>query len=379
VNPSELFEPRPVTLFLCGDVMTGRGVDQILACPSDPALHELYVQSALDYLALAENANGPIPKPVGFSYIWGDALEELNRVGPAVRLINLETSITTSGDYEPKGINYRMHPANTPCLTAANIDCCALANNHVLDWGRSGLADTIGALRKAGIKTVGAGHGLAEAWAPAAIEIGGQSRVLVFAAGLADSGIERDWAAAESTSGVVLLGDLSDKTAALVAERVLSTKRPRDIAVMSIHWGENWGYEIPQSQQAFARKLIDSAAIDILHGHSSHHPKGIEIYKGKPILYGCGDFLNDYEGITGYEEFRSHLVLAYFLTVDSGTGKLLRLEMTPFEIKRFRLQKASAEDAAWLKKVMVREARTPGIQVNLDGRNHLTVSWPPSF
>jgi poly-gamma-glutamate synthesis protein (capsule biosynthesis protein) len=272
-----------------------------------------------------------------------------------------------------------MHPANIPYLTAAKIDCCVLANNHVLDWGRSGLADTVCTLRTAGIKTAGAGRDLAEAWAPATIEIGGQSRVLVFAAGTADSGVERHWAAAESTPGVVLLRDLSDRTAAGVVEQVVGVKRSGDIAVMSIHWGENWGYEISRSQQAFAHKLIDSAAIDVLYGHSSHHPKGIEIYKGRPILYGCGDFLNDYEGIAGYEEFRSHLVLAYFLTVDSVTGHLLRLEMAPFEIKRFQLQKAGAKDAAWLRNVMAREARPPGIQVNLDAQNHLTLTWPSSF
>ncbi len=130
-------------MFLCGDVMTGRGVDQILPCPSNPSLYEPYVESALEYVAMAERASGHIPKPASFSYIWGDALQELDRAAPAARIINLEASITTSGDYERKGINYRMHPANTPCLSAAGIDCCVLANNHVLDWGRSGLSETI--------------------------------------------------------------------------------------------------------------------------------------------------------------------------------------------------------------------------------------------
>lgn len=355
--------------------MTGRGVDQVFPCPANPALHEPYVQSALEYVAMAELSNGPIPKPVDFSYIWGDALEELSRMAPVARIINLETSITTSGDYEPKGINYRMRPANTPCLTAAKIDCCVLANNHVLDWGRSGLAETIRVLRKAGIKTVGAGRDLAEARAPAVIDVGGNSRVLVFAAGTADSGIERDWAATESTPGVVLLPDLSDGTVAHIAEQVTSAKRPGDIVVLSLHWGGNWGYEISRRQQAFARKLIDLARIDVVHGHSSHHPKGIEVYKNKAILYGCGDFLNDYEGIAGYGEFRSCLVLAYFLTLNPDSGVILDLEMVPFEIKRFRLQQASAQDAAWLRDVMAREGKPLGTQVNLGARNHTILTW----
>lgn len=367
--------PQPLTLFLCGDVMTGRGVDQILPCPSNPSLHEPYVESAFEYVAMAEAANGHIPSHVSFSYIWGDALEELNRVSPAARIINLETSVTTSEDYEHKGINYRMHPANTPCLSAANIDCCVLANNHVLDWGRAGLSQTICALRTAGIKTAGAGADLQNAWAPAAIDTGSNTRVLVLAVGTEDSGIEPHWAATESTPGVAFLPDLSDRTAADLAECVKRQKRPGDIAVLSIHWGGNWGYEIPPSQRKFARKLVDSAEIDVVHGHSSHHPKGIEVYNGKPILYGCGDFLDDYEGITGYEEFRTHLVLGYFITLDPGSGGLVKLEMAAFEIRRFQLRRASDNDAAWLKDVMSREGKRLGTTAHLRHRNRLELRW----
>src|SRR4030065_1052838 len=124
---------RDMTLFLCGDVMTGRGIDQVLPHPGDPALHEGYATSALDYVALAERANGPISRPVEFAYIWGDALAEWARIAPDLRIVNLETAVTTRDAWQRgKGIHYRMHPANTPCLTAARIDCCGLANNHVL-------------------------------------------------------------------------------------------------------------------------------------------------------------------------------------------------------------------------------------------------------
>jgi len=375
IAPLCLVRSRGVTLFLCGDVMTGRGVDQILPHPSNPVLHEPCVQSAVEYLAMAEAAHGPIPKPAAFSYIWGDALEEVERAAPDARIVNLETSITTSDGYESKGINYRMHPANFPCLAAAKIDCCVLANNHVLDWGRGGLADTLCILRKANIQTAGAGRDLQEAWAPAVINLGGRSRLLVFAAGTMDSGIEPHWGATASAPGVVLLRDLSEKTAELIAERVAGVKRPGDIALFSIHWGGNWGYDIPRHHEAFARRLIDRAGIDAVHGHSSHHPKGIEIYKQKLILYGCGDFLNDYEGIAGYEAFRSHLVLAYCATLDSETGKLLRLEIAPFEIRRFRLQHATAQDAAWLRDMLNREARPLGTHADLDARNRLVLSW----
>ncbi len=366
---------RPLTLFLCGDVMTGRGVDQVLPHPSQPKLHEPYVQSALEYVEMAESTNGRILKPVGFSYVWGDAADELIRVAPDARIVNLETSITTCEEYDPKGINYRMHPANTPCLSAVKIDCCVLANNHVLDWGRSGLKETLATLQAAGMKTAGAGPSLAEAAKPAVIEIGDNARVLVFAACTEDSGVPRDWAATDREPGVALLPDLSDRTAEWLTELVCGVKRQDDIAILSIHWGDNWGYNVPQEQQRFAHKLLDLAGVDVIHGHSSHHPKGIEVYRDKPILYGCGDFLNDYEGITGYEEYRSHLVLMYFVKLDVATGRLLALEMTPLEITRFHLHNASGPDAFWLRDVLHREGKRLGTKVILGADNHLALQW----
>ena len=140
-----------VTLFVCGDVMTGRGIDQILPDPSAPELQESCVRDAREYVALAEQVNGPLARPVDFRYIWGDALAELDRVSPHARIINLETSITTSDTYWPgKGIHYRMNPRNVPCLTAARVDVCALANNHVLDFGYAGLEETLRTLEAEG-------------------------------------------------------------------------------------------------------------------------------------------------------------------------------------------------------------------------------------
>ena len=71
-----------VVLFLCGDVMTGRGVDQILAYPSEPQLYEPAVQSAMGYVQLAEMKTGPIPRPVAPAYVWGDALAVLEHAKP---------------------------------------------------------------------------------------------------------------------------------------------------------------------------------------------------------------------------------------------------------------------------------------------------------
>ena len=369
-------ETKDITLFLCGDVMTGRGIDQVLPYPSDPQIHESYVRNSKEYVALAERVNGPIPKPMDFSYIWGDALKVLERVGPDVRIINLETSVTKNNDYwRGKGIHYRMHPKNIPCITAAKIDCCVLANNHVLDWGYDGLVETLRTLRQAGIKTTGAGHNSEKAKEPALIEVEGKGRVLVFSFGLVSSGIPREWEAKVNKSGVNLLPDLSHRTMTRVSEEVRAVKRAGDIVVASIHWGGNLGYKIPPEHIQFAHKLIDSADVNIIHGHSSHHAKGIEIYEDKPIIYGCGDFLNDYEGINGYEQYRDDLALMYFVTISAATGRLVRFEMVPTQIKRFRLHRASEEDTVWLKDILNRETKKFNTRIEQTKRKTLMLYW----
>jgi poly-gamma-glutamate synthesis protein (capsule biosynthesis protein) len=178
-----------VRLFLCGDVMTGRAIDQIMPYPGDPKLYEPFVKSAKKYLALAEKASGPIPRSVSPSYVWGDALAELDRTRPDARIVNLETAVTIAGDPWPhKPVQYRMNPANVSCLSVARIDCCTLANNHILDWGYAGLEETIARLHAAGIRTAGAGANLAESRAPSVIQSATGRRVIVFAYGSASAG-----------------------------------------------------------------------------------------------------------------------------------------------------------------------------------------------
>lgn len=334
-------------IFFCGDVMTGRGIDQILRHPSDPRLYEGYVRDARDYVKLAERANGPIPRQVAPEYIWGDALEIWRERKPDLKVVNLETAITTSQTADTKGINYRMHPDNAAALSAAGIDACALANNHVLDWGLQGMRETISTLDRLGIKHAGAGENIFKAQQPAILEAAG-GRVLVFSLGAPLSGIPFEWGATKDSPGVWLLNALNDEVGASVQEAVTRYRQPGDTAVASIHWGSNWGYEVPESHVRFAHALIDEAGIDIIHGHSSHHPRPIELYKGRPIFYGCGDFINDYEGIRGYEEFRDDLVLTYFVDFDPAPFRLHKMELVPLQIHRFRLRRAADEDALWL-------------------------------
>jgi len=124
----------------------------------------------------------------------------------------------------------------------------------------------------------------------------------------------------------------------------------RDLAIASIHWGSNWGYEVPESFVGFAHKLVEEG-VDLIHGHSSHHVRPIEVYRERLILYGCGDFINDYEGITGYDEFRNDLVVMYFATLTSS-GALLDLHMVPMQLRKFSLHRPSPEDSRWVEETI---------------------------
>ncbi len=96
-------------VFLCGDVMTGRGIDQALPHPASPVLYEPYLRDAREYVDLAEKAHGPIPRPISFDYIWGEALPEFEHARVDLRIINLETAITSAETYWPgKGIHYQL-------------------------------------------------------------------------------------------------------------------------------------------------------------------------------------------------------------------------------------------------------------------------------
>lgn len=345
-------------IFLGGDVMTGRGVDQVLASPEDPTLHEAAVRDARDYVGLAEAANGPIPRPVQPAWPWGDALSILDAWDPHVRVINVETSVTTSDDFAPgKSIHYRMHPENLECLKVARPDVCVLANNHVLDFGRTGLAETLDSLSGAGLAVAGAGRNIDDAHRPAEVAVG-EVRVLVYAVCSDSSGVPATWAASKRRSGVAYLPDLSEAAADELLARIHdpTPPGPRDVVLVSVHAGSNWGYRVPRSHQAFARRLIDGG-VDLVHAHSSHHPRPIEIYRDRLVLYGCGDLINDYEGIGGWDSYRGDLRLLYLVTLDADAHVLRELRLVPMRARRLSLERADDTDVRWMQRRLTRIER----------------------
>lgn len=318
-------------------------------------------------MKLAERKNGRIPSHRDSSYIWGHAMFHWAKRNPKVRIVNLETSVTLSDVWESKGINYRCHPQNVSVLKTAGIDVCALANNHVLDWGVPGLLQTVQVLRETGIQVSGAGKNKEEAKTPAVVSVAEHLRVIVFSIAFASSGVPDVWAAQDSTPGVNYFREINQKAFEDIRAQIERFAQTGDIIVVSVHWGPNWGYEISHEQKDFAHRLIDEAHVDLIHGHSSHHPLGMEVYGEKLILYGCGDFINDYEGISGYEEFRGDISLMYFPSLDISTGRLKDLVVVPLVIKNLSLQKPSNNDIQWIQHRLNRECHDKGLYFKQDG------------
>lgn len=368
-----------IRLLLCGDVMLGRGIDQILPHPGDPLLPASLRKGrdARLYVALAELMHGPLPQHRDAAYVWGDALDIFAACRADARIINLETAVTAAGVPWPgKPVHYRMHPRNVDVLTRGGIDLCALANNHTLDYGPEGLADTVEALRRAGIAAAGAGHDRQAAAAPAVFELPGKGRTVMVSLAMRSSGVPTDWGATAERPGINLVG-VNDEWVEILRRQLAGLKRAGDLLVVSIHWGDNYFYCFEEQHRRFARRLIDEAGVDLIHGHSSHHVRGIEVYRGRPILYGCGDLINDYEGSLKRPRrlpLAPELGLVYLTRFAAGEGHLLGLEMFPTRVRRLQVRRADGPDTARLAALMNGECQALGSRV-VEEKGTLKLVW----
>ncbi|HET8731421.1 MAG TPA: CapA family protein [Moraxellaceae bacterium] len=363
----------PLTLFFCGDVMTGHGIDPLLH-PSEllsPTLRS--VTDALQYVRDASQDDLPLPRPVCFDYPWGDVLGLLRREQPDLRLVNLEATITARGTPVATRAHTRLPPQHLPILAALGVDGVVLANHHALDWGEGGLDDTLAALRQAGITGVGAGHDRVEAEQEAQWLVPGKARIRVFAFGHASSGLPADWAANEDHPGIGWLDALDDTTVARIGQRILATRNEGDIVVVSLHWGGGWGYEVSAEQRSFAHALVDEAGVDIVWGHGSHHPRPIEVYHGRLILYGIGDFQGENRNAE-HGNFRPDLAAMYLPCV-APDGSLRELRLWPLRVHLFRLKRASAGDSYWLARTLSDAGTELGTTLEMQGDGSLRLAW----
>jgi poly-gamma-glutamate synthesis protein (capsule biosynthesis protein) len=269
-----------------------------------------------------------IIKKKSYSYPWGNSLPLLAQAD--LRIINLETTLTTHAKKNPKVFNFKALPDRVKTLQSAHIDIINLANNHSLDFQEEGLAETIATLDAAGIHHVGAGANIEKACKPFIIIKNG---IKIGIIGYTDN--EPTWKASDNKPGInyIRVGDID------TIKNQIATLRPLvDIVIISSHWGPNM-VQVPSSEFVeFAHAIIDSGA-DIIHGHSSHIFQGIEIYKNKIIMYDTGDFINDY---AVDPQLRNDQSLFFAITIAKNGP--ISIALTPVIIKNMQVSIANGTE-----------------------------------
>ncbi len=297
-----------------GDVMLGRLVNEYLAAaaPEDP---------------------------------WGDTLAVL-RTADAV-FINLECVLADRGTPWPeKTFTFRSDARNVAVLRAAGVAAASLANNHSLDYGPEALQDCLALLRAHRILPAGAGVSIDAAREPALVTAGE-----VRAAFVAFTDDMPEWEAGEATPGIFYVPltptspQANPRLGALLGA-VEGARAHGDLVIVSAHWGPNWGAApLPEHTQA-AHLFIDRGA-DVVFGHSAHIVRGVEVYRGRPILYSCGDYVDDY-AVDPVQRNDDSCIFC----LDYDGGRLRRILLVPTVIRRCQARLAAGSDRGRIVRTM---------------------------
>jgi poly-gamma-glutamate capsule biosynthesis protein CapA/YwtB (metallophosphatase superfamily) len=208
---------------------------------------------------------------------YGDLLPVIQAA--SLRIVNCECALSADGRPVWKsGSVFRARPAHVRGLAEVPFDAACLANNHVLDYGLDALVETVEALRAGGVRVLGAGLGEEEAWTPLSFELENMRLSLVnFSEG-------EDLTAARGGPGV------AGWEIPRVCESVRQLKQRGDCVLVVAHAGlEYVPFPPPYLQRAF-RSIIEAGA-DCVVAHHAHVPQGIELHRGRPIVYSLGNFL----------------------------------------------------------------------------------------
>ncbi len=315
-------EETKIIIALTGDIMLGRLVNEVIHTTS-------------------------------FAYPWGNTLPLLKMAD--LRIINLECALTDSkeifDEYE-KAFYFGADSDVIETLKIAKIAYCSLANNHILDFKEKGLIDTTETLDKNRIKHAGAGKSIGEAEKPAFLEAKGiKIAVLSFTDNEPGFAATKNKAGANYTE-IETEGEYFEK----VKRAIIRAKKGSDLVVFSIHWGPNMRQRPSELFRDFAHKVIDFG-VDIFHGHSAHIFQGVEVYKGKLIMYDAGDFIDDY--YVGDDKNDQQLL---FL-VTASKNKIKKLEMIPVLISQCQVNLAEGEIKEQIMERMIKLSDEFGTEV----------------
>lgn len=200
--------------------------------------------------------------------------------------INNEFTYSTGGaPLKGKMWTFRAHPDRVKYLKEMGVDLALLANNHVYDYGKEAMLDTLTTLKDAGIKYFGAGANLEEAMKPVYVELDGKTVAFVAA-----SRAEKNKMTPQATDKAPGILRCYDPT--LFIQVIKEARANADFVVACVHWGTERSTVLEQAQLDTGKQYIDAGA-DMVIGSHSHCLQGMEYYKGKPIVYSLGNFWFD--------------------------------------------------------------------------------------
>jgi poly-gamma-glutamate synthesis protein (capsule biosynthesis protein) len=258
----------------------------------------------------------PLLKEQGPAYPYVSVAPFL--AGADVMFLNLETPVGTKKKPFPKKYNFLAPPETAAMLTASGVPrvVAGLANNHTLDHGAPALEQTLKILDRLHVKRCGAGRDLAEARKPVFLTVNG-STVAFLAYSWAEPHEFYAGPKKPGTSPVIFTN---------VREDVAAAKAKARWVIVAVHWGMEYDATVFDYQPTLARIAVDAGA-DLVVGHHAHTIQGSDVYKGKPIVYGLGNFAFG----TANAKAKGAVLKASFLS-DGGT----RLEIVPVDQNNFR-------------------------------------------
>lgn len=250
-------------------------------------------------------------------------------------LANLECPLSLRGKAVSKRYTFCADPSTIEALTASGISLVSLANNHILDYGVDALEDTLELLEERGIAYVGAGRNEAEARKGASLEINGVKTAVLAYSGVFQHGYPA-WRAGPDKPGTLFYPEKEQ----FIAD-IEKARRWADVVIVSLHWGDEYTYQVNEEQMETGRLAVDSGA-DLVLGHHSHTPQGIEIYKGKPIVYSLGNFLF-------YPFQRTYCNESFILQASVGKNGVESIRLVPVLLGDSQPYPATGQDAVRLR------------------------------
>ena len=234
--------------------------------------------------------------------------------------VNLETPVTSRGRPQPKTYHFATTPSAFTALRDAGVDLVTMANNHILDYGQAGLANTLTAAKAAHFPYVGAGVNAAAAWAPYVARINGTKVAIVGVSQVAE--LASSWVATASRPGEANTINLGQTLAA-----VRAAKRLARIVIVFMHWGTE-GMACPDQNQLSLAPQLAAAGASIVIGAHAHMLQGSGWLGHTFVAYGMGNFLwweNSYSTATGVLTLTLHphapLTARFIPAFVSGTGQ----------------------------------------------------------